>query len=49
MSTRDNAPPPPDWHPEPRCCPFPNCGVCETPQQAYWLHGTDAHLIRGEN
>lgn len=50
MTTHDNAPPPADWSPNPKCCPFDRgCGVCETPQAEVWLHGSDAHLVRGEN
>lgn len=37
----------PEWHPEPRCCPFVDCGVCETPQQSVWLH--EPHIERGDN
>lgn len=48
MATHDNAPPPADWVCEPRCCPFENCGICETAQHAVFIHGTD-NVVLGEN
>lgn len=53
MATHDNAPPPEGWRPEPRpwsernCCTA--CGVCESDQHHLLIHGTEEHLIRGED
>lgn len=36
MSTHDNAPPPDEWQPESRCCPFDakTCSVCSVAENA---------------
>lgn len=53
---RPNDPPDaPEWAAEPKpwdekfCCPATCPGICESPQQAVWMHGSDEHLVRGEN
>ena len=49
MTGENGTPETPDWTPPgPKCCPFANCRVCETTQQAIWLHGSD-NVILGEN
>lgn len=54
MSTYDNAPAPDGWQPEPKpwnellCCPA-DCGICMTASESVWMHGVEAHILRGEN
>jgi hypothetical protein len=53
MHGENGVPETPDWSPEPRawdersCCPAECLRVCEGPQSAVYLTGTDAHIIRG--
>jgi hypothetical protein len=46
MISRDDLPETPEWAPEPRCCPFESCYVCEPHEGA----GTyPPNVVLGEN
>jgi hypothetical protein len=52
MTTHENAPPPPDWHPEPHPDPFDwymSTVQLDTLAKGLSLDETEPHITRGEN
>jgi hypothetical protein len=48
MISRDDLPETPEWAPEPRCCPFDQCYVCQ-PHEGAGTYPLPERFVLGEN